>query len=140
MKALPETNSATSPFSQEGAAQISQDKRTAFLTVLLNIGSEDLTEEIAQSYLDAAEPGRKAGMKVAAGGSIGTELSEPETESSEVVGLTAAMIILALTFGTLVAMGMPILSAVFGLFVGLRSSACWATSPRCRRSRRPSPR
>ena len=119
MKALPETNSATSPFSQEGAAQISKDKRTAFLTVLLNIGSEDLTEEIAQSYLDAAEPARKAGMKVAAGGSIGTELSEPETESSEVVGLTAAMIILALTFGTLVAMGMPILSAVFGLFVGL---------------------
>jgi uncharacterized membrane protein YdfJ with MMPL/SSD domain len=119
MKALPETNSATSPFSQEGQAQISKDKQTAFLTVLLNIGSEDLTEEIAQSYLDAAEPGRKAGMKVAAGGSIGTELSEPETESSEVVGLTAAMIILALTFGTLVAMGMPILSAVFGLFVGL---------------------
>jgi uncharacterized membrane protein YdfJ with MMPL/SSD domain len=119
MKALPETNSATSPFSQEGAAQISQDKRTAFLTVLLNIGSEDLTEEIAQSYLDAAESARRAGMKVAAGGSIGTELSEPETESSEVVGLTAAMIILALTFGTLVAMGMPIVSAVFGLFVGL---------------------
>ena len=119
MEALPETNSATSPFSQEGQAQISKDKQTAFLTVLLNIGSEDLTEDIAQSYLDAAEPGRKAGMKVAAGGSIGTELSEPETESSEVVGLTAAMIILALTFGTLVAMGMPILSAVFGLFVGL---------------------
>src|SRR5918995_1718446 len=105
MKGLPETNSATSPFSQEGQAQISRDKQTAFLTVLLNIGSEDLTEEIAQSYHDAAEPGRKAGMKVAAGGSIGTELSEPETESSEVVGLTAAMIILALTFGTLVAMG-----------------------------------
>ena len=58
-------------------------------------------------------------MEVAAGGSIGSELSEPETESSEVVGLTAAMIILAFTFGTLVAMGMPILSAIFGLLAGL---------------------
>ena len=58
-------------------------------------------------------------MEVAAGGSIGSELSEPETESSEVVGLTAAMIILAFTFGTLVAMGMPILSAIFGLVAGL---------------------
>ena len=35
------------------------------------------------------------------------------------VGLTAAMIILAFTFGTLVAMGMPILSAIFGLVAGL---------------------
>ncbi len=119
MKALPHVYSATSPFSQEGQAQISSDKRTAFITVLLDIGNEDLTEDIAQSFLDAAEPARKEGMKVAAGGQIGTELSEPETESSERVGLTAAMIILALTFGTLVAMGMPILSAVLGLIVGL---------------------
>ena len=56
-------------------------------------------------------------MEVAVGGSIGAS-SEPET-SSEVVGLTAAMIILAFTFGTLVAMGMPILSAIFGLVAGL---------------------
>ncbi len=58
-------------------------------------------------------------MEVAVGGSVGGELSEPETESSEVVGLAAAMIILAFTFGTLVAMGLPILSAVLGLAVGL---------------------
>ena len=119
IKALPHVFSATSPFSQEGQAQISSDQRTAFLTVLLDIGNEELTEDIAQSFVDAAEPARKAGMKVAAGGQIGTELSEPETESSELVGLTAAMIILALTFGTLVAMGMPILSAVLGLIIGL---------------------
>ena len=58
-------------------------------------------------------------MQVAAGGPVGTELSEPATESSEVIGLVAAMIILAFTFGTLVAMGLPIISAVFGLVVGL---------------------
>ena len=58
-------------------------------------------------------------MEVAVGGSVGSELSEPATESSEVVGLIAAMIILAFTFGTLVAMGLPIVSAVFGLAVGL---------------------
>jgi uncharacterized membrane protein YdfJ with MMPL/SSD domain len=119
IKALPHSYSTTSPFSQQGQAQISNDKKTAFVLVLLDIGSEELTEEIAQSYLDAAEPATKAGLKFAAGGSIGTELSEPETESSELVGLTAAMIILAFTFGTLVAMGMPIFSALLGLIVGL---------------------
>ncbi|MFL5907356.1 MAG: MMPL family transporter [Solirubrobacterales bacterium] len=119
MKALPDFDSATDPFSQEGQGQISKDKRTAFIAVLLNVPNSEITEDLAQDYLDAAEPGRKAGMKVAASGQIGSELSEPETESSEVVGLSAAMVILAFTFGTLVAMGMPILSAVIGLAVGL---------------------
>jgi uncharacterized membrane protein YdfJ with MMPL/SSD domain len=58
-------------------------------------------------------------MKVAASGQIGSELSEPETESSELVGLSAALIILAFTFGALVAAGMPIISAVIGLLMGI---------------------
>ncbi|MGH2923221.1 MAG: MMPL family transporter, partial [Solirubrobacterales bacterium] len=116
---LPHVVSAPSPFSQEGAAQIGEDGTTTFIPVLLDIGNEELTEEIAQSFLGAAEPAREAGMEVAAGGQIGSELSEPETESSEVIGLTAAMVILAFTFGTLVAMGLPIVSAVIGLAVGL---------------------
>ncbi len=119
IKTLPHFYSATNPFSQQGQAQISKDKRTAFIAVLLSVPNSDITQGLAQKYLDAAEPARKAGMKVAASGQIGSELSEPETESSEVVGLTAAMIILAFTFGTLVAMGMPIVSAVLGLFAGI---------------------
>ena len=58
-------------------------------------------------------------MEVAAGGSMGSELSKPETESSELVGIVAAMIILTFAFGTIVAMGMPIITAVVGLVVGL---------------------
>jgi uncharacterized membrane protein YdfJ with MMPL/SSD domain len=116
---LPHVASATDPFSKQGSPQISKDKQTAFIPVLLDVGGDDLTDEIAQGILDAAGPGQKAGMDVAVGGPIGTELSEPQTESSEIVGLVAAMIILAFTFGTLVAMGMPIVSAVVGLVVGL---------------------
>ena len=119
MKALPHFYSATNPFSQEGQAQISSDKRTAFIAVLLKVPNSDITQDLAQSYLDAAQPARNAGMKVAASGQIGSELSEPATESSEIIGLTAAMIILAFTFGTLVAMGMPIVSAVLGLLGGI---------------------
>jgi uncharacterized membrane protein YdfJ with MMPL/SSD domain len=116
---LPHVASATDPFSQQGSSQISKDKQTAFIPVLLDVGGDELTEEIAQEVFDAAEPARKAGMEVAVGGPIGSELSEPKTESSELVGLAAAMIILAFTFGTLVAMGLPIVSAVVGLLVGL---------------------
>jgi uncharacterized membrane protein YdfJ with MMPL/SSD domain len=116
---LPHVASATDPFSQEGGAQISSDKQTAFIPVLLDVGGDELTEEIAESVLAAGDPGREAGMKVAVGGPVGSELSEPKTEQSEVVGLVAAMIILAFTFGSLVAMGLPIVSAVIGLLAGL---------------------
>ena len=57
IKKIPFVHSAVSPFSQEGAGQISQDKKTAFISVLLNVGSNDLTEEQAQRVVDAAEPG-----------------------------------------------------------------------------------
>ena len=119
LKKLPHVASVVDPFSQQGAAQISKDKQTAVIPALLDVSGDELTQQIAQSVLDAGNPGVKAGMKVAVGGSVGSELSEPTTESSEVVGLIAAMIILAFTFGTLVAMGLPIVSAVFGLAVGL---------------------
>ncbi|MDX6607084.1 MAG: putative drug exporter of the superfamily [Solirubrobacterales bacterium] len=119
IRALPHVYSATNPFSQQGSGAISPNKRVAFISVLLKIGNAEITDGIAQSFLDAAEPARKAGMTVAASGQIGTVLSKPKTESSEVVGLTAAMIILAFTFGALVAMGMPIISAVLGLLLGL---------------------
>jgi uncharacterized membrane protein YdfJ with MMPL/SSD domain len=119
LQKLPHVAGVVNPFSQQGAHQISKDQKTVFIPVLLDVGGSELTQEIAESVLRAGDPGVKAGMEVAVGGPVGGELSEPETESSEVIGLAAAMIILAFTFGTLVAMGLPILSAVLGLAAGL---------------------
>jgi uncharacterized membrane protein YdfJ with MMPL/SSD domain len=120
IQGMPDVVSAPSPFGDEGAAYVSDDEQTAFIPVLLNISSADLDEEESQAVLDAAEkPAEPLGIQVAAGGSIGSELSTPETESSELVGIVVAMIILSLAFGSIVAMGMPIISAVVGLAVGL---------------------
>jgi uncharacterized membrane protein YdfJ with MMPL/SSD domain len=120
IQGMPDVVSAPSPFGDEGAAYVSDDEKTAFIPVLLDISSADLDEEEAQAVLDAAEePAEPLGIQVAAGGSIGSELSTSETESSELVGIIVAMIILSLAFGSIVAMGMPIISAVVGLAVGL---------------------
>jgi uncharacterized membrane protein YdfJ with MMPL/SSD domain len=119
VKKLSHVASAVDPFSQRGAAQISKDGRTAYIPVLLDVSGDSLTEEIAQTVLDAGDPGAKAGLQVAVGGPVGSKLSSPNTESSEVIGIAAAMVILAFTFGTLVAMGLPIVSAVLGLVAGL---------------------
>lgn len=116
---VPHVYSATDPFSQQGAGQISKDGKIAYIPVLLDIGANDLTEDEAEAVLHAADPAKRAGMQIAAGGPIGTELSTPETESSEVIGIVAAMIILTFAFGSIVAMGMPILTAIIGLAAGI---------------------
>src|SRR4029077_5959055 len=46
---------------------------------------------------------------------LGQKVSTPSTESSELIGIIAAMVILAFTFGTLVAMALPIITAIFAL-------------------------
>ena len=115
----PYVASAPDPFANSASGLVSKDATTAFTPVLLDIPNGDVTEELANSILDTTAPARKAGVDVAVGGNLGGVLSKSPTESSEVIGLLAAMLILALTFGSLVAMGMPIITAVLGLAAAL---------------------
>jgi uncharacterized membrane protein YdfJ with MMPL/SSD domain len=121
LRKAPHVYSVTNPLSSGGqtAGLLSKDKQTAFAPVLLDIDSGDLNAEIADRVFDATEPAQKAGIKVAAAGSLGTELSDQPTESSEVIGILAAMLILTLVLGSLVAMGLPIITAILGLAVAL---------------------
>ena len=114
---VPHVYSAPDPTAQ--ASLMSKDGQTAFSSVLLDIGAADLTPEMAQRVVDAAAPATKAGIEVEAGGPIGSTLSPTDTGSSEAIGLLAAVVILTFTFGSLVAMGMPIAMAVIGLTVAL---------------------
>lgn len=122
MRKAPHVYSVTNPLSSSGqtAGLLSKDKQTAFAPVLLDIDSSVLDAPTAQRVFDeATEPAAKAGIAVAAGGSIGSELSSDESEKSEVIGIIAAMVILSLVLGSLVAMGLPILTAIIGLGIAL---------------------
>lgn len=112
-------NSVVSPFSKAGSSQVSSDHSTAYAALSLNIKSSDLTEDDAQAILDKATPAAKHGLQVSIGGYVGDALSTASSDRSEGIGLLAAIIILLLTFGSLVAMSMPIVMAIFGLGVGL---------------------
>jgi putative drug exporter of the RND superfamily len=112
-------NSATSPFDSNGASQLSKDKTIGYIGLLLKQSNSELDEQGAQDILNVANPGKSAGMQVSAGAYVGQKLSKPSTHLSEVVGLIAAVIILLFTFGTVVAMGMPIITAIIALVSGL---------------------
>ena len=121
IKQQPHVYSVTNPLSSAGqtAGLLSKDKQTAFAPVLMDVSSGDLTTELAQNVMDATEPATQAGITTAAAGSIGTTLSDEPNETSEIVGIIAAMIILSFVLGSLVAMGLPIITAVVGLGIAL---------------------
>jgi RND superfamily putative drug exporter len=118
LQKLPNVNSAESPL-QQGSKTISEDQRIAYIPVVLADGPGEINEEQAEEILDTAAPAEKAGIAASSGGYVGQQLSKPETEFAEVVGLGAAVIILLFAFGTATAMMLPIVSAVFGLICSL---------------------
>ena len=119
LNALGEVNSAVSPLSLQGAAFLSKDETIGYFPVVLSVGPGDIDEEEAERILDAAAPARTAGLETAVGSYVGQQLSKPATETSEAIGLAAAVVILLFAFGTATAMMLPIVSAVVGLVCAL---------------------
>jgi len=115
----PAVRSATSPLSSDGADSLAKDMRIGYIALNLKPSPSELTTEDAERIVALADPARAAGLKVGFGGYLGQKVSKPETHSSEAVGLSMAVIVLLFTFGTVVAMGLPILTAIFGLVAGL---------------------
>jgi putative drug exporter of the RND superfamily len=111
----PDVRSAISPLSKAGSYALGKDGKIGYITVTLGPSPSELSESDAQDVFDAASPASAAGLEVAAGGYLGQALSETSTESSEAIGLAAAVIILLFAFGTVTAMALPIVSAILGL-------------------------
>jgi RND superfamily putative drug exporter len=119
LEALKDVNSAVSPLSPQGAAFLSKDQTVGYIPVVLSIGPGEIDEAEAERILDSAEPAEAAGLQPAVGSYVGQQLSKPATETSEAIGLAAAVIILLFAFGTATAMMLPIVSAVIGLACAL---------------------
>jgi len=116
---LGEVNSAVSPVSREGARFLSKDQTIGYIPVVLNVGPGEIDEEQAERILGAAKPAEAAGLEASVGAYVGQQLSKPETGTSDMIGLAAAVIILLFAFGTATAMMLPIVSAVLGLLCSL---------------------
>ncbi len=112
----PHVASVVNPLTSQGASALSKDKATGYLSVTLSESPGSLSVADAQKIIDAAaKPAQGAGLEVETGGQLGQKVSKPSTESSELVGIIAAMVILTFTFGTVAAMLLPIVTAIFAL-------------------------
>ncbi|MCC5032966.1 MMPL family transporter [Streptomyces sp. WAC 00631] len=98
---------------------VSKDGTTAYSQVSYEANSFELTEKSREELQAAAENGRELGLTVETGGDALQAI--PETGSGEIIGVVVSAIVLAITFGSLIAAGMPLITALIGVGVGVGS-------------------
>ncbi|KJS54051.1 MMPL family transporter [Streptomyces rubellomurinus] len=106
---------AVDPFQ---AHAVSKDGTTAYATVSYSVKAGKLSDGATAALEQAAQHGRDAGLKVEVGGTA--LMAKPEAGgSSEAIGMALSAVVLVITFGSLVAAGLPLLTAVVGVGLGM---------------------
>jgi RND superfamily putative drug exporter len=72
-----------------------------------------------EQYATAADEARTAGLGIEATGKLAAV--DAPAPSNELIGVGIAVVVLLVAFGSAVAMGLPIITALFGIFVGITS-------------------
>ncbi|MFE9256225.1 MMPL family transporter [Streptomyces sp. NPDC006879] len=111
-----EVASVVDPY--EGHA-VSKDETTAYASVSYKVSGMELREETREALTDSGKEAQQAGLTVEIGGDA--LMAAPETGSGEIVGIAIAAIVLVITFGSLVAAGLPLLTALIGVGIGVSS-------------------
>jgi putative drug exporter of the RND superfamily len=119
LRRLPHVASVTAPVGAAGRAQVARDGHIAYATVQFDEQTDVLPKAAVQRVVDAAEAARHAGFDVQLGGTPIGLVVTAAPGPSEGIGVTAAMLIMLIAFGSVVAMGLPILTALFGLLIGV---------------------
>lgn len=113
---LPEVVGITSPF--DAAQQISQDGTIAYATIQYDKPGNEVDTAAIEDLVHLAESANTDTLRVEVGGQVISASELPETGTSEIIGIAVAIIILLITFGSVVAMGLPIITAMVGVGIG----------------------
>lgn len=99
------------------ADAVSEDGSTAYVSVSYKVNAMELTDATRDSLEDTGEAARSDGMTVEIGGDALQVI--PETGATEVIGVAVAAVVLVITFGSLIAAGLPLLTALVGVGIGV---------------------
>ncbi|WP_369180765.1 MMPL family transporter [Streptomyces mutabilis] len=111
----PQVDSAVSPFQADA---VSKDASTAYAAVTYKVKADDLTDAGKDRLEKAIDEARASGLTVEVGGTA--LASQPAAGgSAEAIGIALAAVVLLVTFGSLAAAGLPLLTAVIGVGVSM---------------------
>jgi putative drug exporter of the RND superfamily len=110
---LPKVAQVESPYRDEEA--ISREGTIGYATVVLTVKAEEMTRSEVQRIYDAATTAEGGGLRVELGGEAARLLAQEENYLAEGVGVLAALVILVLMFGTIIAASLPVITAIFAV-------------------------
>src|SRR6266700_8363929 len=115
---LPHVAGVVSPY-EAGANAVSNTGTIGFATVEFDQRANELPKAAIDRVINTAETMRSPTLQVELGGQAIKQAQQTSLGFATGVGLIAAVVVLLLSFGSLLAMGLPLVTALFGLGTGL---------------------
>ncbi len=116
---LPDVIKATSPFASANSGAVSKNGSTAYASVAWNVNPYSLDTTYLSKLNKAVAPATKAGLAVEYGAGVGNIGQTSSDQTSELIGLGCALVLLLFMFGSLIAAAIPLVSAIFSVGAGL---------------------
>jgi RND superfamily putative drug exporter len=118
-----EVANVTDPYT---AQAVSRDGSTAYIHVSYKVNGMELADTTREALTETGEAARDGGLTVEIGGDALQTV--PQTGTGEIIGVVVAGIVLVVTFGSLVAAGLPLLTALIGVGIGVSSITALAAA------------
>ncbi|MEV7341414.1 MMPL family transporter [Streptomyces sp. NPDC093544] len=109
-----EVTSVTDPYKNKS---ISKDGTVAYAQVSYKVSGMELKDSSKDALEETAKEARAGGLTVEIGGDA--LQATPETGSTEIIGIAVAAVVLVITFGSLISAGLPLLTALIGVGIGI---------------------
>ncbi|CAL9537570.1 MMPL family transporter [Streptomyces sp. Tu 3180] len=113
----------TDPYQGGG---VSRDGTVAYASVTYKVSGMELEDSSRDALEGAAEDARDAGLTVEIGGDALQAV--PHTGTAEIIGIGIAAVVLVITFGSLLAAGLPLLTAIIGVGIGVATITALASA------------
>ena len=127
LKKAPQVASVSDPYTSR---LISKDGTITYAQVTYRVAQADVTSEAREALHAVADRGEKAGLAVSLGGNAVNE--KEGANAAELICLAVAAVALVITFGSLLAAGLPLLTALLGVVIAILSitiaTAIWDMS------------
>ncbi|MFE4578161.1 MMPL family transporter [Streptomyces chartreusis] len=126
VKELSDGSEVASVADPYAAKAVSKDGTIAYASVKYEVSGMELQDSSREALEDAAQDARDAGLTVEVGGDA--LQTTPETGATEVIGIAVAAVVLVITFGSLIAAGLPLLTALIGVGIGISTITALANA------------
>ncbi|MFC0042651.1 MMPL family transporter [Actinomadura rayongensis] len=114
LRTSPQVASVADPYA---ARAVSPDGRTAHAEVAYKVVPIDVTDQAREALTAVAAQARSTGLTVETRGTA--TQATPEQSATEVIGVAVAAVVLFITFGSLIAAGLPLLNAILGVAIAM---------------------